>query len=128
MIEAVQVLDALQGRAYQLYKLTGALDSMNAPAPSASEVDLEKQSKQTTEEILESIRNPEAFHNSTLRMPRKKVIPSPTSPEVGDEDLIDMSLREYDSASSYRQNRSDTHPSTQPKGKDDHGIKTIHGL
>ncbi|KAF8555603.1 hypothetical protein OG21DRAFT_1438531 [Imleria badia] len=94
MVKAVQVLDALQGRAHQLYKLTGALDSMNTPALSASEVDLEKQSKQTTEEILESIRNPEAFRDSTLRMPRKKVLPAPTSPEVGDEDLIDMSLRD----------------------------------
>lgn len=94
MVRAVNVLDALQRRAYELHQPGGALHATGDGTPSPVEVELEKESKRTTDEILESARNPEAFNNSTLRIPRTKVLPLPTS-RMGDEDLIDMSLRAY---------------------------------
>ncbi|KAG8216306.1 hypothetical protein J3R82DRAFT_6372 [Butyriboletus roseoflavus] len=98
MIKAVDALDALQKRAYELYQQNGSLPAMNNfEALSTAEVDLEKQSKQTTEEVLESVHNIDAFRDSTLPTPRKKALapvpPTTPGPAVGDEDLIDMSLR-----------------------------------
>lgn len=94
MVKAVDVLDALQGRAYQLYQPNGALHAMDNQALSTTEVELRKQSKRTTEEVLQSIGDPNAFCDSALRIPRRKALPGPTPLGVGDEDLIDLSLRE----------------------------------
>lgn len=93
MIRAVDVLDALQRRAFELYQHNDTLHAMNDQAQSTAEVDLEKESKQTTEEVLESVYNPDAFRVSTLPIPRWKALALPPTPAVGDEDLIDMSLR-----------------------------------
>lgn len=90
MIRAVEALDALQETAYQLYQSKNALHPMNDRVPSAAEVELEGQSKRTTEELLEYIRNPSVCKESSLSIPR---LATPTTSEVGDEDLIDMSLR-----------------------------------
>ncbi|KAF8429445.1 hypothetical protein L210DRAFT_3508516 [Boletus edulis BED1] len=94
MVRAVDVLDALQRRAYGLYQPGSALHATNNGTLSEAEVELEKQSKQTTEELMESARNPRAFRDSTLRIPKTNDLPEPISPGVGDEDLIDMSLRD----------------------------------
>ncbi|KAG8216305.1 hypothetical protein J3R82DRAFT_6371 [Butyriboletus roseoflavus] len=93
MIRAVEVLDALQRRAYELYQHNGTLHAMNDQARSTAEVDLDKHSKQTTEEVLQSVHDPEAFRDSTLSIPRKKPLALPPTPAMGDDDLIDMSLR-----------------------------------
>lgn len=61
---------------------------MNNQALSTAEVDLEEQLKRTTEEILESICDPDAFRDSTLRIPRKKALSVPTVLEVGNEESI----------------------------------------
>ena len=124
MVKAVDVLDALQRRAYELYQPENALHATNDRAPSTAEAKFEKQSRQTTEELLECIRILGAFSASPRLFSSHAM---PTTAE-GDEDLIEVSLREYVSADSYRQNRSDTHPLMQPKGRDDQGIETVHGL
>ncbi|KAI9458075.1 hypothetical protein HD554DRAFT_2029732 [Boletus coccyginus] len=89
MVRAVDVLDALQGRAYELYKPESTLHAMNDRAP--PEVEWEKQSKRTTEELLECIRNSDVFHESSTLMPPLIML---TTSAMGDEDLIDMSLRD----------------------------------
>ncbi|KAG8216313.1 hypothetical protein J3R82DRAFT_6380 [Butyriboletus roseoflavus] len=55
--------------------------------------DLEKQSKQTTEEVLQSVYNPDTFREPALPIPTKKAPALSPTTAVGDEDLIDMSLR-----------------------------------
>jgi len=92
MVRAVDVLDALQGRAYELYKPESTLHAMKDRAPPKAEAEWEKQSKRTTEELLECIRNPDVFHESSPLMPPLIML---TTSAVGDEDLIDMSLRRY---------------------------------
>lgn len=91
MVRAIEVLDALQERAFQLYQPKNTLHATNERAPSTAEVELEKQSKRTPEELLDYIRNPNACKESSLLISR---LGTPTTSEVGDEDLIDMSLRE----------------------------------
>ena len=108
MVRAVEVLDALQGRAYELYKPESTLHAMNDRTPSKAEVEWEKQSKRTTEELLECIRNPDAFHESSPLVPPLTMLTTSAvgdsdevhlpQPPQQDEDLIDMSLREYASA------------------------------
>jgi len=95
MVRAVDVLDALQGRAYELYKPESTLHAMNDPAPSKAEAEWEKQAVRATVGLLERVRNPDVFHESSPLMS--------TTSSVGDEDLIDMSLRGYVSEGSYRQ-------------------------
>ncbi|KAG8216307.1 hypothetical protein J3R82DRAFT_6373 [Butyriboletus roseoflavus] len=75
MIKAVDVLDALQKRAFELHQHNDTLHAMNDQARSTAEVDLENQSKQTTEEVLQNL--------SRYHVPQ----------QWETEDLIDMSLR-----------------------------------
>ncbi|KAG8220649.1 hypothetical protein J3R82DRAFT_2917 [Butyriboletus roseoflavus] len=92
MARAVDVLDTLQKRTYELYQHNGILHATNNQALSTAEVHMKKLSKRTTEEVLESIYNPDAYHDSTLPIPRKKAPTLLHTPAVGDKDLIDMSL------------------------------------
>ena len=94
MVRAVDALDALQSRAYELYQPEHALHPTNDRAPPTVEVEFEKQSRRTTEELLQCIRSPDTFNESSRPHPSLKI----STTEVGDEDLIDMSLREYASA------------------------------
>ncbi|KAG9311909.1 hypothetical protein JVU11DRAFT_8170 [Chiua virens] len=88
MIRAIDTLDALQKRACELYK--DALPAMKDLALSKVEEEWEKESRRSTKELVEFTRNPEVFTQGSFMMP-PLIIPIS---EVGDEDLIDMSLRE----------------------------------
>jgi hypothetical protein len=92
MVRALNALDALHGRAYELYQAGGTLDAMKGPT--TAEEDLDKRSMCTTEEVLQSIRNPDTLRFSMLPIPTKKMLALPTTLAVGVEDLIDMALRE----------------------------------
>jgi hypothetical protein len=89
MMRAVDVMDALQGKAYRLYS---SLNAIEHEPLSTIEANLEKQSKRTTEKVLESIDNPNDVRDSTMRLP-KKILSVQTDPGDGDEDLIQISLR-----------------------------------
>ncbi|KAF8551152.1 hypothetical protein OG21DRAFT_1513119 [Imleria badia] len=90
MVRAVDALDALQRRAYEPYQPETASHAINDRAPSTAEVEFEKQSRRTTAEFLESIYNPDTFNESSRPIPSLTML----APEVGNEDLIDMSLRD----------------------------------
>ncbi|KAI9455505.1 hypothetical protein HD554DRAFT_2324338 [Boletus coccyginus] len=90
MVRAVGVLDALQGRAYELYKPERTLCAINDRAPPKAETEWGRQAVRATVELLERIPNPDVFHESPPLMPP---LTMPTTSSVGDEDLIDMSLR-----------------------------------
>jgi hypothetical protein len=92
MARSVGILDALQRRAYELYEPTSILHAVNNRALSRAEVELEKQSTRTSA-IRECIRNPDAFKLwSFLELGPSLIMP--TTSAVGDEDLIDILLRE----------------------------------
>jgi len=93
MARSVGLLDALQRRAYQLYQPESILHAMNNRAPSRAEEELEKQSKRTTAKLRENIHNPDTFKLWSFF----GLVPSPIMPTtaaVGDEDLIDILLRQ----------------------------------
>ena len=51
MVRAVEVLDALQARAYQLYKDQNALHDIDEQALPTAEVEMEKKSRRTAEDV-----------------------------------------------------------------------------
>lgn len=89
MVRAVEVLDALQARAYQLYKDQNALHDIDEQALPTAEVEMEKKSRRTAEDVLKSISDADSFRDS-----KERVVPAPNALGVGDEDLIHLSLRE----------------------------------
>ena len=90
MVRAVDVLDALQGRAYELYQLNGTHVMKN---PTITEGELGRWSSHNTEGVLESIRSSDTSRRSILPLPTNKVPVLPTALAVGVEDLIDTALR-----------------------------------
>ena len=93
MERAIGVLDSLQRKAYELYQPESILHAMSDRALPRAEVELEKLSKQTIAYLRESIRNPDTFKLWPFIEPGLSFI-MPTTSVVGDEDLIDILLRE----------------------------------
>lgn len=93
MARSVGVLDALQRRAYELYNHTGILHAMNNRTLSRAEVALEKRSTRTSANLREYIRNPDTFKLWSIFGLSPSLI-MPTTSAVGDEDLIEIMLRE----------------------------------
>ncbi|KAG9311911.1 hypothetical protein JVU11DRAFT_8172 [Chiua virens] len=88
MITAIVTLNALHERACELYKDT--VPALRDLAQSKVEEKWQKESHRSIKELVECTRNPDVFTQASLAAPAPPLI-LPMS-EIGDEDLIDMSL------------------------------------
>ncbi len=89
MVKAVQALDQLQARAYELY-------TSGSPASDFLKLDNTHSMPyipRSTEDVVQMTQSINRVHSLVGSQGRKMIGP-PTSPETGNEDLIDIELRE----------------------------------